>query len=289
VIAFTFLVVMFAVARYGGRVVSRVMRTKDDELFTVLFFGLAVLFGGLGEVLGVTDAIGAFLIGLIVGASRYRARVEQFALPMRNVFGAFFFLNFGLGLDPGLFPDVLGVVAAAVGMTVLLNVVAGQFVAWLNGLGPQAGINTAVILVNRGEFALILATLSAGAGLDPRLQPFAGLYVLVMAVLGPLLAANSERIGGVVLRRRKRAERAQREARRLEREARHAEEIALVEAALAEQPDDVEVDGVGDDRPVPTAAPAPPDAEARRDPEARHAAEREVERERAARQRDPEY
>ena len=289
VIAFTFLVVMFAVARYGGRVVSRVMRTKDDELFTVLFFGLAVLFGGLGEVLGVTDAIGAFLIGLIVGASRYRARVEQFALPMRNVFGAFFFLNFGLGLDPGLFPDVLGVVAAAVGMTVLLNVVAGQFVAWLNGLGPQAGINTAVILVNRGEFALILATLSAGAGLDPRLQPFAGLYVLVMAVLGPLLAANSERIGGVVLRRRKRAEREQREARRLEREARHAEEIALVEAALAERPDDVEVDGVGDDGPIPAAAPAHPDSEAPRDPEARGAAEREVERERAARQRDPEY
>jgi len=293
VIAFTFLVVMFAVARYGGRVVSRVMRTKDDELFTVLFFGLAVLFGGLGEVLGVTDAIGAFLIGLIVGASRYRARVEQFALPMRNVFGAFFFLNFGLGLDPGLFPDVVGVVAAAVGMTVLLNVVAGQFVAWLNGLGPQAGINTAVILVNRGEFALILATLSAGAGLDPRLQPFAGLYVLVMAVLGPLLAANSERIGGVVLRRRKRAEREQREARRLEREARHAEEIALVEAALAERPDDVEVDGVGDDRPVPASAGtrSGSDAEAPRDrdPEARRAAEREVERERAARQRDPEY
>lgn len=269
VVAFTFLVVMFAVARYGGRVVSRLMRTKDDELFTVLFFGLAVLFGGLGEVLGVTDAIGAFLIGLIVGASRYRARVEQFALPMRNVFGAIFFLNFGLGLDPGLFPDVLGVVAIAVGMTVLLNVLAGQFVAWLNGFGPQAGINTAVILVNRGEFALILATLSAGAGLDPRLQPFAGLYVLIMAVLGPLLAANSERIGDVVLRRRKRAERAEREARRLEREVRHAEEIALVEAALAADDEgDVEVDGVGDD-----------EADL----------ERDAERERVARQRDPEY
>ena len=275
VVAFTFLIVMFAVARYGGRVVSRLMRTKDDELFTVLFFGLAVLFGGLGEVLGVTDAIGAFLIGLIVGASRYRARVEQFALPMRNVFGAIFFLNFGLGLDPGLFPDVLGVVAIAVGMTVLLNVLAGQFVAWLNGFGPQAGINTAVILVNRGEFALILATLSAGAGLDPRLQPFAGLYVLVMAVLGPLLAANSERIGDVVLRRRKRAERAEREARRVEREARHAEEIALVEAALAaDDAGDVEVDGVGDD-----------EAELQGDADL----ERSAERERAARQRDPEY
>jgi len=232
VVAFAFLVAMFAVARWGGAVVSKLMRTRDDELFTVLFFGLAVLFAGLGEILGVTDAIGAFLIGLIIGATRYRNRVEQFALPMRDVFGAFFFLNFGLGLNPSLFPSVLGPVVIAVGITVALNVIAGQFVAWLNKLGPQAGINTAVILQNRGEFALILATLSAGAGLDERLQPFAGLYVLIMAVLGPVLAANSERIGGVVLRTRRRAEREAAEARRVERDARHAEEIALMEAAL---------------------------------------------------------
>jgi len=251
-VAFAFLVTMFAVARWGGKVVSKLMRTRDDELFTVLFFGLAVLFAGLGEVLGVTDAIGAFLIGLIVGASRYRNRVEQFALPMRDVFGAFFFLNFGLGLDPSLFPSVLGPVAAAIGITVALNLVAGQFVAWLNKLGPQAGLNTSFILQNRGEFALILATLSAGAGLNPLLQPFAGLYVLVMAVMGPLLAANSERIGASVLRLRRRAgarrggrgaaggavagaatAEAAAEARRRERDDRHAEEIALVEAALA--------------------------------------------------------
>nr|WP_199861663.1 cation:proton antiporter [Frigoribacterium sp. CFBP 8766] len=233
VVAFAFLVAMFAVARWGGAVVSKLMRTRDDELFTVLFFGLAVLFAGLGEILGVTDAIGAFLIGLIIGATRYRNRVEQFALPMRDVFGAFFFLNFGLGLNPSLFPSVLGPVAIAVGITITLNVIAGQFVAWLNKLGPQAGINTAVILQNRGEFALILATLSAGAGLDERLQPFAGLYVLIMAVLGPVLASNSERIGGVVLRTRRRAEREAREARRLERDTRQSEEIALMEAALA--------------------------------------------------------
>jgi CPA2 family monovalent cation:H+ antiporter-2 len=130
-----------------------------------------------------------------------------------------------------------------VGITITLNVIAGQFVAWLNKLGPQAGINTAVILQNRGEFALILATLSAGAGLDERLQPFAGLYVLIMAVLGPVLAANSERIGGVVLRTRRRAEREAAEARRRERDARHSEEIALMEAALAGNAPGTSADG----------------------------------------------
>lgn len=72
-------------------------------------------------------------------------------------------------------------------MTLILNFGAGQFVAWLNGFGRREGFYTTVILQNRGEFALILATLSLSAGLDSRIQPFAGLYVLIMAVLVRLL------------------------------------------------------------------------------------------------------
>ena len=227
-IAFTFLVVMFTIARWGGRFVSRLFRTKDDELFTILFFGFAVLFAGIGEVLGVTDAIGAFLIGLVLGATRFRNKIEHIAIPLRDVFAAFFFLNFGLALDPARFPEVLVPVLLAVLLTVVLNIAAGQFVAWVNGLGVQAGINTTVILQNRGEFALILATLSLSAGLDPRIQPFAGLYVLIMAVLGPLLAANSEKIGGMILRTGKKPRKRRMRDRMLD------EEIALVEAATAD-------------------------------------------------------
>lgn len=199
-LAFGFLVVMFTLARFAGKWVSKIFATRDDELFTVLFFGLAVMFGGIGDLLGVTDAIGAFVIGLLCGATRYRDRIEQLALPMRDVFAAFFFVNFGLGLDLSTFGEVLWPVLGAIGMTVVLNAVAGQLVARMNGFNVQQGINTAVILVNRGEFALILATLSAAAGLEARITAFAGLYVLVMAVLGPLLAVNSDRIGRLVVR-----------------------------------------------------------------------------------------
>ncbi|MET0354394.1 MAG: cation:proton antiporter, partial [Plantibacter flavus] len=164
------------------------------------------------------------LIGLVLGATRFRNKIEQIAIPLRDVFGAFFFLNFGLALDATKFGSVLVPVLLAVLMTVVLNVLAGQFVAWLNGLGPQAGINAAVILQNRGEFALILATLSLSAGLNPLIQPFAGLYVLIMAVMGPIVAGRSEQIGAFILRPRRR------KARRVEPEDATAEEaIALVE------------------------------------------------------------
>ena len=237
-VAFLFLVVMFTLARFGGRYVSKLFRTKDDELFTILFFGLAVLFAGIGEILGVTDAIGAFLIGLVLGATKYRNKIEHIALPLRDVFAAFFFLNFGLELDPAKFPAVLGPVLLAVAMTIVLNIIAGQFVAWLNGFGAQAGINTTVILQNRGEFALILATLSLSAGLDPRIVPFAGLYVLIMAVIGPILAANSEKIGAMILRTGS----SKRRDRRKKRDPMLDEEIALVEAATADLDSDTRRD-----------------------------------------------
>jgi CPA2 family monovalent cation:H+ antiporter-2 len=228
-ISFSFLVAMFMIARWGGRVVSRLVRTRDDELFTILFFGLAVAFGGIGELLGVSDAIGAFLIGLVLGATRYRSRIEQFALPLRDVFGAFFFLNFGLALNPSTFGAVIVPVAVAVVMTLIVNTLGGQLIAWFNKLTAAEGLNASAMLQNRGEFALILATLATGAGLDPRLTPFAGLYVLVMAIVGPVLAANSERAGATLFGRRRK----KRGKQNAEREAMSQENIALVEAATA--------------------------------------------------------
>jgi CPA2 family monovalent cation:H+ antiporter-2 len=228
--AFLFLIAMFVIARFGGRFISRVIGARDDELFTIVFFGLALAFGGLGELLGVSDAIGAFLIGLVLGATRFRARIEALTLPLRDVFAAFFFLNFGLALDPSTFGDVVVPVAAAVVMTLVINTAGGQLIARMNGLTPAQGINVSTMLHNRGEFTLILATLAAAAGLDPRLTPFAGLYVLSMAVIGPVLAVNSERLGALGP--------AARRARKVD-DARDRE-FALAEMAMAGGLDDDE-------------------------------------------------
>ena len=240
-ISFTFLIVMFVVARYGGKFVARLVRTKDDELFTILFFGLAVAFGGIGELLGVSDAIGAFLIGLVLGATRFRVRIEALALPMRDIFGAFFFLNFGLALDVSTFGAVIIPAAAAVVVTLIINTAGGQLIAWQNKLTPAQGINVSAMLQNRGEFALILATLAAAAGLDERLTPFAGLYVLSMAVIGPVLAVNSEKLGNAMFKKKKVAN--------PERDRMNEEAIALVEAAtvgLAPEEPVADVDGAVD-------------------------------------------
>ncbi|MCU1410644.1 MAG: cation:proton antiporter [Rhodoglobus sp.] len=276
-ISFAFLIAMFALARWGGRLVSRLVQTKDDELFTILFFGLAVAFGGIGEKLGVSDAIGAFLIGLVLGASRYKNRIEQFALPLRDVFGAFFFLNFGLALDISTFGGVVWPVVVAVILTLVVNTLGGQLIAWQNKLTQAEGLNASAMLQNRGEFALILATLAVGAGLDSRLTPFAGLYVLSMAIVGPILAVNSEKIGRVVFRlRRAKAADSERDLRGAGSIS--AEEIALVEAAMSGE--DVPESSIPDDivEQYPTGPVDPVEEQAAQQSDAR-----------AERKRDPEY
>lgn len=249
--AFTFLIAMFVIARFGGKVISRIIGARDDELFTIVFFGLALAFGGLGELLGVSDAIGAFLIGLVLGATRFRARIEALTLPLRDVFAAFFFLNFGLALNPSTFGDVVAPVAVAVVMTLIVNTAGGQLIARLNGLTVAQGFNVSTMLHNRGEFTLILATLASAAGLDPRLTPFAGLYVLSMAIIGPVLAVNSERIGSFMS--------GARHARRIDEE--RDREFALAEMAMSGGVDDDEIafEIAADDL---TPPPIPPDHDA---------------------------
>ncbi|MCS0498707.1 cation:proton antiporter [Protaetiibacter mangrovi] len=289
-ISFTFLVAMFALARWGGSLVSRLIQTRDDELFTILFFGLAVAFGGIGELLGVSDAIGAFLIGLVLGATRFRARIEQFTLPLRDVFGAFFFLSFGLSLDPADFGSVVVPVTAAVVLTLVLNTAGGQLIAWINKLTPAEGLNVSAMLQNRGEFALILATLASAAGLDPRLVPFAGLYVLSMAVIGPVLAVNSERAGAWLFGRRGRSAVAP--------DAERDRALALAEAAMAGDPlaEEVAAGERLDTVPVPVIEDTVPDVDSALEREARRAEQARAQSDgltedelRRAREVDPEY
>ncbi len=115
--------------------------------------------------------------------------------------GAGLLLGFALGwgtVHPAAFPSVAAPALIAVLLALATNLAAGLLAARLNGLDARRGVNAGLTLLARGEFALILAALAAAAGLDPRIGPFAGLYVLVLAVVGPLAAAQAPRIGDVL-------------------------------------------------------------------------------------------
>ncbi|WP_432590204.1 cation:proton antiporter [Streptomyces sp. HD1123-B1] len=189
--AFGFLLVLAAAARYGTRLIGRLVAVRDNELLVISFLGAAVLIAGVSEILGVADAIGAFMVGLILAGTPAGPRIRKLVHPLRDAFAAIFFFAFGLAIDPGDMASVAAPVAAAAALTLVVNVAAGLLVARLYHYGAQPAAEIATTLVARGEFALILAAMATSAGLHSRLAPFIAGYVLVLAVLGPVLAGRA--------------------------------------------------------------------------------------------------
>jgi NhaP-type Na+/H+ and K+/H+ antiporter len=64
----------------------------------------------------------------------------------------------------------------------------------MHRLGRVAAANIGLTVLSRGEFSLILASLALAAGLDARLGSFTAGYVLVLAIIGPIAVASSDRL-----------------------------------------------------------------------------------------------
>ena len=189
--ALGFLIVLALAARYGAPLVQKLLGAREDELLVVLFFGLALAVAGAAEALGVSEAIGAFMAGLLVSGAVVASRVRKLVLPIRDAFAAVFFFAFGLAIDPSEIGSVAFAAIGAALLSLVLAVIAGITTARLNRLDRVSAANIAFTVLARGEFALVLVTLAAGAGLDERLAPFAAVYVLILAVASPILAGRT--------------------------------------------------------------------------------------------------
>lgn len=196
--SFGFILLLILTARFGARWVGRFVDSDEDELVTVAFVGVAVLVAGLSESLGVSAAIGALMIGLVISQTHLRERIERLVLPLRDAFAALFFVVFGLTIDVSAFQVVLVPVLVATLLTLVLNLAAGVVSGRLFGFNQRSAANLGMSLLGRGEFSLILAALALSAGLDSRIGPFVALYVLVLAVLSPLLAAHSNKVARLI-------------------------------------------------------------------------------------------
>jgi K+:H+ antiporter subunit KhtU len=192
--AFGFLIALALIARYGATFVGRLVDTEDNELLTICFVGLAILTAGIAEEVGVSDAIGAFMAGLVLAESPSHERIGKLVLPIRDTFAALFFFAFGVSIDPGEIPSVLVPIVIAVAVTFVCNGAAAWIVARMQRYDRRAMANLAFTILARGEFSLILASLAVAAHLDERIGPFVAGYVLVLAIAAPLLAANTWRL-----------------------------------------------------------------------------------------------
>lgn len=180
-IGFFAVVVVFAIK--ARPLLDRLFGVAADDLFVLLTGGVVLLLSWAALQAGLSEAIGAFLAGLMLAETRHRERADRLFAPLQGVFAAVFFFAFGLSIDPRTFPDVwlpallLALLAAAA------KVAAGWLAGRRGGLSRRGAISLGLMLVARGEFSIILAGLALAAGMD-RLASLIALMVLALSLIG---------------------------------------------------------------------------------------------------------
>ena len=178
---------VIALALRWGEAMSRAVFSRSDEAMLLSIFGITLLVAGAAAQLAVSAAVGAFLVGLALsGEAADRARV--LLSPLRDLFGAVFFVFFGLQIDPGSIPPVLWQALGLGVVGIATKSAAGWVTARRAGVGARGRLRAGALLVARGEFSIAIAALGVSAGVEPTLGPLTAAYVLTLAVLGPLLA-----------------------------------------------------------------------------------------------------
>ncbi|MED1948065.1 MULTISPECIES: cation:proton antiporter [Brevibacillus] len=193
-IALGYMLLLIIVGRKLVPFLNRALNIKSNEVFMITVFAALFLIAGFSETIHVAEAIGALLVGLVLAETQHMKRIEHLILPFRDFFGAMFFFSFGLTIDPLSLGGAVWLSIGAVALTLFGNVVAGLLAGRSAGLSPKASTNIGLTIVSRGEFSIIMANLGKAGALMEILQPFAALYVLILAILGPLLTKESKHI-----------------------------------------------------------------------------------------------
>lgn len=181
--AVAFFAAVVGLALYARPLLDRVFDLDSDDLFLLLTGGVVLLLSWGALAAGLSEAIGAFLAGLLLAETAHRERAERLFAPLQGLFAAVFFLGFGLGLDPGTFGAVwpYALVLALTGIA--LKVGAGMWIGRRDGLPKRNALALGLTLVPRGEFSILLAGIAVAAG-SAAVGATIALLVLTLSLIG---------------------------------------------------------------------------------------------------------
>ncbi|ACZ62605.1 cation:proton antiporter [Dehalococcoides mccartyi] len=155
--AAAFILVMFALGfwvfpRLLGRVASH---SHELFLLSVITLSLGAAMGA--TALGLSPAVGAFIAGLLIGQSMYAKQALADIIPLRDIFGALFFVSLGMLANLNFAVENMGLVLLVVVFLLVIKSLVAGVVPWLFGYTFQTSFTTGIGLMQIGEFSFVLA------------------------------------------------------------------------------------------------------------------------------------
>ena len=196
-IAVVIVILLFAHKAEG--IAERFLNHDDDEQVILRVLGLTLLIAGLAEMVHISSAVGAFLVGLAIpaGAAKRARRVLE---PLRDLFAAVFFLAFASQADLATIPGVFVQAVLLAIVTLLTKVITGWYAAGREGAATRGRMRAGTALIARGEFSIVIAGLAVAAGFT-EVGALATAYVLLLAVSGPIFARLADWLATPLVKR----------------------------------------------------------------------------------------
>jgi len=189
-------VVLAVILVFGQKLMRKwfyfVARAKSSEVFVLNVLLITLGLATVTELAGLSQALGAFVAGMLISETEYRLQVEEDIKPFRDVLMGLFFVTIGVKLDlnivVGLWWQVLlGLVA----LLVLKSAVVG-LLSWRLGSTPGNSIRAGLWLCAGGEFGFVLLGEIAHI---PKVIEQLALTILVLSMLAaPFVVQYSEKL-----------------------------------------------------------------------------------------------
>ncbi|MDQ7038878.1 MAG: cation:proton antiporter [Aquificota bacterium] len=188
-------VVLFAfymLHRFGiPRIRSWLDRSSEDETFVFFMLGLLLLVGISFKELGLSEALGAFLLGVLVPETRVMENIERHLSAFKELSIGVFFFFFAYESDLSV-PRDLGLLMLLALLGVVLKVVSTYLGAWAFGLRKKARLRASLSFVARGEFSVVIASL------EPSVKILSIPFIFFTAVVGSLLFAVAPKVADLI-------------------------------------------------------------------------------------------
>lgn len=149
----------------------------NDETMTIVALGLCLGMVLVAKMAGFSEALGAFVMGSILSETVECERIEKLMSPIKNLFGAIFFVSVGMMIAPATLAEYWLPI-----LVITLTVIFGQIIfatvgITLSGQPMKIAMQSAFALTQVGEFAFIIAQFGESIGVTEKF-----LYPVVVAV-----------------------------------------------------------------------------------------------------------
>lgn len=137
----------------------RIQKHMSAETTLIVSISLCLAMVLLATEAGFSPALGAFIMGSILAETTYIEKIEHIFQPVKDLFGAIFFVSVGMLIDPQILVEYAGPVVIITLVTIFGKILTTGGGALVSGQTLKHSVQTGLSLTQIGEFSFIIATL----------------------------------------------------------------------------------------------------------------------------------